>query len=125
LQHGAVDGSAEPCTAVARAGLDRDLCRLAGAPSGIDDLGGLIGAEWGACPGQLPPTSAKGRWRGRKDHWQVTITTLITAARLNDVDPQAWLADVRARIAAIPQNRLSELLPWTWQPCDTHSYQAA
>jgi hypothetical protein len=56
---------------------------------------------------------------------QVTITTLITAARLNDVDPQAWLADVRARIDAIPQNRLPELLPWTWQPRDTHSCQAA
>lgn len=40
--------------------------------------------------------------------------TLIMTARLNDIDPQAWLADVFARIAAIPQNRLHELLPWNW-----------
>lgn len=41
--------------------------------------------------------------------------TLITTARLNEVDPQAWLADVFARIAAIPQTRLHELLPWEWK----------
>jgi hypothetical protein len=53
------------------------------------------------------------------------ITTLITTAKLNDVDPQAWLADVLARIAAIPHNRLPELLPWNWQPRDAQSRQAA
>jgi transposase len=41
--------------------------------------------------------------------------TLIQTAKLNDVNPQAWLADVLARIADIPQTRLSELLPWNWQ----------
>ncbi|OYY83966.1 MAG: IS66 family transposase [Rhizobiales bacterium 17-65-6] len=41
--------------------------------------------------------------------------SLIGTARLNDVDPQAWLADVLARIADIPQNRLDELLPWNWR----------
>jgi transposase len=41
--------------------------------------------------------------------------TLIGTAKLNDIDPQAWLADVLARIADIPQTRLSELLPWNWQ----------
>ena len=40
------------------------------------------------------------------------IATLITTAKLNDVDPQAWLADALARIANIPQSRLHELLPW-------------
>jgi transposase len=44
------------------------------------------------------------------------MTTLIMTAKLNDVDPQAWLADVLARIAEIPQARLSELLPWNWKP---------
>jgi hypothetical protein len=43
------------------------------------------------------------------------ITTLIMTAKLNDVDPQAWLADVLARIADTPQSRLSELLPWNWK----------
>ena len=42
--------------------------------------------------------------------------TLIISARLNDIDPQAWLADVLARIADMPQNRLGELLPWNWAP---------
>ena len=43
------------------------------------------------------------------------MATLITTAKLNDVDPQAWLADVLARIAGLPHGRLAELLPWNWQ----------
>lgn len=38
--------------------------------------------------------------------------TLIGTAKLNNIDPQAWLADVLSHIADIPQARLSELLPW-------------
>jgi transposase len=41
--------------------------------------------------------------------------TLINTARLNDIDPLAWLTDVLARIADIPQQRLHELLPWEWK----------
>ena len=37
--------------------------------------------------------------------------TLIATANLNDIDPQAWLADVLARIADHPASRLAELLP--------------
>ena len=44
--------------------------------------------------------------------------SLITTAKLNDIDPQAWLADVLARIADIPQTRLAELLPWNWRSAD-------
>ncbi len=40
--------------------------------------------------------------------------TLIQTAKLNDVDPQAWLADVLARIADTPQTQLAELRPWKW-----------
>jgi hypothetical protein len=40
--------------------------------------------------------------------------TLIVTAKLNDVDPQAWLADVLARIADTPMSRLDSLLPWNW-----------
>jgi transposase len=41
--------------------------------------------------------------------------SLIQTCRLNDVDPQAWLADVLARIANHPVSRLDELLPWNWR----------
>ena len=41
--------------------------------------------------------------------------SLIVTAKMNDVDPQAWLADVLARIADHPANRLEELLPWNWK----------
>jgi transposase len=43
------------------------------------------------------------------------MPTLIATARLNDVDPKAWLADVLARIADLPVSRLHELLPWQWR----------
>jgi hypothetical protein len=47
------------------------------------------------------------------------IYTLITTAKLNDVDPQAWLEDVLRRIADHPASRLTDLLPWNWQPSIT------
>jgi hypothetical protein len=40
--------------------------------------------------------------------------SLLVTAKMNDVDPQAWLADVLARIADHPANRIDELLPWNW-----------
>jgi transposase len=49
--------------------------------------------------------------------------SLIATAKLNDVDPRAWLADVLARIADHPASRLDELLPWNWR--DTRLAQAA
>ena len=42
--------------------------------------------------------------------------TLIGTAKLNNVDPQAWLADVLDRIAGTSQSRLDKLLPWNWVP---------
>ena len=42
--------------------------------------------------------------------------SLIISAKMNDVDPQAWLANVLARIATHPAHRLGELLPWNWKP---------
>lgn len=41
--------------------------------------------------------------------------SLIVTAKMNDVDPQAWLADLLARIPDMPVSRLPELLPWNWQ----------
>lgn len=43
-----------------------------------------------------------------------TMYSLIATAKMNDVDPQAWLADVLARINDLPSSRLDELLPWNW-----------
>jgi len=40
--------------------------------------------------------------------------SLIVTAKMNDVDPQAWLADVLARLAGHPAKRLDDLLPWNW-----------
>ena len=40
--------------------------------------------------------------------------SLIVTAKLNDVDPQAWLADSLARIADTPMSKLDRLLPWNW-----------
>ena len=44
----------------------------------------------------------------------------VYAGKLNDIDPQAWLVDVLARIAEMPQSRLHELLPWKWQEHSRH-----
>ena len=42
------------------------------------------------------------------------IYTLVETAKLNDLDPQAWLADVLARLQDHPAKRIDELLPWNW-----------
>ena len=41
--------------------------------------------------------------------------SLIVTAKMNDVDPQAWLADALARLPDTPLSRLTELLPWNWK----------
>jgi transposase len=43
------------------------------------------------------------------------IYTLIETAKLNGVDPQAWLADVLARLPDHPAKRVGDLLPWNWR----------
>jgi len=50
------------------------------------------------------------------------IYTLIASAKLNDIDPEAWLADVLRRINDHPASKLHELLPWRWH---RHSMDAA
>jgi transposase len=50
--------------------------------------------------------------------------TLVRTARLNGVEPEAWLTDVIARIGSHPIKRLAELLPWNWQPTATQSVAA-
>lgn len=42
--------------------------------------------------------------------------SLIITAKMNDIDPQAWLADVLARLPSYPMQRIDEMLPWNWKP---------
>jgi transposase len=58
-------------------------------------------------------------------HRAAVIYTLIETAKLNGVDPRAWLADVLARIGDHPMQRLDELLPWAWKAGATTSAAAA
>jgi transposase len=50
--------------------------------------------------------------------------TLITTAKLNGVDPQAWLADVLRRIADHPASQLQDQLPWHWKHRQTSAAAA-
>ena len=64
---------------------------------------------------------------GRKNHlfagsdgggtrW-ATVCSLITTAKLNEVEPFAYLKDVLERMSSgHPMSRLDDLLPWNWQP---------
>jgi transposase len=44
------------------------------------------------------------------------IYTLVETAKLNDIDPQAWLAHLLAHLLDYPAKRLADLLPWNWRP---------
>jgi transposase len=44
---------------------------------------------------------------------------------MNDIDPQAWLPDVLARIAEHPAKELDELLPWNWRQINVKNRKAA
>ena len=51
--------------------------------------------------------------------------TLIETAKLNGVDPRAWLAYVLSRINDHPMAQLGDLLPWAWKATSTDHVQAA
>ena len=51
--------------------------------------------------------------------------SLIVTAKMNNIDPQAWLADVLARIAEHPARDIDALLPWNWRPSAPSRSQAA
>ncbi|MEQ9661166.1 MAG: IS66 family transposase [Parasphingopyxis sp.] len=63
---------------------------------------------------------------GRKNHlfagsdrgarrW-ATVASLVETAKLNKVEPYAWIADVLQRMVdGHPANRIDELLPWNWK----------
>ena len=56
---------------------------------------------------------------GGADRW-ATVCSLITTAKLNDVEPFAYLEDALERMSnGHPISRLDELLPWNWRPSTT------
>ncbi|MFT4159797.1 IS66 family transposase [Shinella sp.] len=53
------------------------------------------------------------------------LYSLIVSAKMNDIDPQAWLADVLARLPAYPAHRIDDLLPWNWRSAKLRTQPAA
>lgn len=51
----------------------------------------------------------------RGGHRAAFMYSLIITAKMNDIDPQAWLADILKRLPDMPVSRLPELLPWNWK----------
>ena len=59
------------------------------------------------------------------ENWAV-LASLIETCKLNGIDPQSWLADVLSSLVNLwPNNRLAELLPWTWAAQRDHLQRAA
>ena len=56
---------------------------------------------------------------GAAEHWAIAMT-LITTAKLNGVEPLAWLTDVLERLVSgrTRQHEIAQLLPWHWRPPD-------
>jgi transposase len=58
-------------------------------------------------------------------HRAAAVYTLIETCKMNDVDPQAWLADVLARLPDHSANKVADLLPWNWRSARQQSAVAA
>ena len=59
------------------------------------------------------------------ENWAI-VASLIEACKLNDLEPQAYLADVLVRLVNLwPNNRLDERLPWTWAAARQQQQRAA
>jgi hypothetical protein len=54
---------------------------------------------------------------GGAEHWAIAMT-LIATAKLNGVEPLAWLTDVLERLVSgrTKQHEIEQLLPWNWRP---------
>jgi hypothetical protein len=57
---------------------------------------------------------------GGGEHWAI-LASLIETAKMNSVEPHAYVADILTRLANGHQNsRLDELLPWNYAADRTH-----
>ena len=52
---------------------------------------------------------------GRRRDRAAALYTLIETCKLNDVDPQAWLAHALAKLPDHPAKRINALHPWNWK----------
>src|SRR6266446_506326 len=81
------------------------------------DIGSQHPARYGQNDCEIALTRKNALFAGHDDgaeNWAI-VASLIEACKLNDVEPQAYLADVLVRLVNLwPNNRLDELLPWTW-----------
>ena len=76
----------------------------------------------------LPRAPDSGHYEAASDRGgqrAAAVYSLIATAKLNSINPQAWLADVLSRIAEHRAHRIDELLPWNWQPPAAARRQAA
>ena len=97
-------------------GADYDNGETGGRKTDAIDIGSLPLARHGQNERELALGRKSWLFAGSEPGAEraAAMATLINTAKLNEVDPQAWLAEVLARIAAMPQGRLPELLPWEW-----------
>jgi transposase len=51
----------------------------------------------------------------RGGHRAAAMYSFIVTCKMNDIDAQAWLADILARLPSHPAHRIDELLPWNWK----------
>ena len=88
----------------------------------LDWVAGYFRNQWPDEPGLRSVALGRKSWlfagSERGGQRAAAMYTLIGTAKLNDIDPQAWLADAIARISDTPVSRLHELLPWNWKLAD-------
>lgn len=71
----------------------------------------LLNVSYGRAVGRKNWTFAGSDEGGRR---AAAIYKLVATAKLNDIDPPAWLAEVLARLPDHPAKRIHELMPWNW-----------
>jgi len=114
-----------PLVAALEAWLREERSRLSRAASVAQPIDYML-KRWDCLTNNAAERALRGFALGRKS-WlfagsergadrAAVMATLIMTAKLNDIDPQAWLADVLARINGHAIHRLDQLLPWNWNP---------
>ena len=69
---------------------------------------------------RMLPASTRAPWTARSGaaRWAI-VASLLATAKLNDVEPFAYLKDLLERMSnGHPMSRLDDLLPWNWTPAN-------